>query len=148
MLPKVPFSKKKYDIMKKVNAIIERSSTGRYSIYMEDDTLPYLITGEGATLEEAKADFAQGYEDMKLHFAEEGKVFEEVEFSYCYDMASFLQHYAYAFTLTGLSRITGINQGQLSHYINGTSRPSRRTVEKIETAVHSFAASLYDVRFA
>lgn len=42
--------------MKKVNAIIERSSTGRYSIYMEDDTLPYLITGEGATLEEAKAD--------------------------------------------------------------------------------------------
>ena len=39
--------------MKKVNAIIERSSTGRYSIYMEDDTLPYLITGEGATLEEA-----------------------------------------------------------------------------------------------
>lgn len=68
---------------------------------------------------------------MKLHFAEEGKVFEEVEFSYCYDMASFLQHYAYAFTLTGLSRITGINQGQLSHYINGTSRPSRRTVEKL-----------------
>lgn len=134
--------------MKKVRAIIERSSTGRYSIYMDDDTLPYLVTSEGATLEEAKADFVRGYEDMKRHYADEGEPFEEVVFTYCYDMASFLQHYAYAFTLAGLSRITGVNQGQLSHYINGTSRPSRRTTEKIENGIRHFAASLSDVHFA
>ncbi len=134
--------------MKEVRAIIERSSSERYSIYMDDDSLPYLITGEGATLEEAKADFIEGYEDMKHLYAENGEAFEEVVFIYCYDMASFLQHYAYAFTLAGLSRITGINQGQLSHYINGTSRPNRRTTEKIENSIHKFAASLLDVRFA
>lgn len=43
--------------MKEVKAIIERSSEGRYSIYMDDDTLSYLITAEGATLDEAKKDF-------------------------------------------------------------------------------------------
>ena len=88
--------------MKEVKAIIERSSEGRYSIYMDDDTLSYLITAEGATLDEAKKDFIESYESVKEYSKSHNEAFEEVEFDFCYDMASFLQHYAYAFTLAGL----------------------------------------------
>lgn len=130
--------------MKRVKAVIERSSEGRYSIYMDDDTLSYLITAEGATLDEAKNDFMTYYNETKEYFKSHNEAFEEVEFDFCYDMASFLQHYAYAFTLAGLSRITGVNQGQLS---NGTSRPSARTIEKIENGISSFAQTLSGVHF-
>lgn len=140
-------NEKQEETMKEVKAIIERSSEGRYSIYMDDDTLSYLITAEGATLDEAKKDFIESYESVKEYSKSHNEAFEEVEFDFCYDMASFLQHYAYAFTLAGLSRITGVNQGQLSHYINGTSRPSARTIEKIENGISSIAQTLSGVHF-
>lgn len=134
--------------MKQVKAIIERSSEGRYSIYMDAPDMSYLVTAEGDSLEEAKREFMECYEDLRAYHLERGEAFEEVSFSFSYDMASFLQHYAYAFTLAGLSRITGVNQGQLSHYINGTSRPSARTIDKIESGISDFAKSLSGVHFA
>ena len=53
--------------MKKVNAIIERAKDGNFSIYSEADPneLGYLLTGTGATVEEAKRYFEGGYSDMK-----------------------------------------------------------------------------------
>lgn len=133
--------------MRKVNAIIERASDGNYSIYSDADDLNYLITGTGATVEEAKKCFEGGYEDMRRYYAKEGKPFTEVEMVYQYDMASFLDYYTKAFSLAGLSRITGVNQGQLSHYVTGRRVPSARTKEKMQRAIHAFAADLNAVRF-
>jgi len=133
--------------MRKVNAIIERASDGNYSIYSDADDLSYVITGTGKTVEEAKKCFEDGYEDMRRYYAEEHKPFTEVEMVYQYDMASFLAYYTKAFSLAGLSRITGINQGQLSHYVTGHRVPSARTKEKMQKAIHAFAADLNAVRF-
>ncbi len=134
--------------MKKVKAVIERASDGKFSIYMDADEMNYLITGTGNTVQEAKKVFEEGYEDMKRHYMEEGKAFEEVEFDYQYDIASFLQQYAYAFSLAGLERITGINQKQLGHYISGYRHPSEKTVRKIEDSIHKFSQELSSVHFA
>lgn len=133
--------------MKKVKAIIERANDGNYSVYMDDDNLSYLITGTGVTAEQAIESFKENYEDMKRYYAEKGKDFEEVEFDYQYDMASFLSYYSKAFSLAGLSRITGINQGQLSHYVTGHRVPSARTKEKIQQSIKAFAMDLSQVNF-
>lgn len=133
--------------MRKVNAIIERADDGTYSIYSDADNLSYLITGTGETVEEAKQNFEDGYSDMRRYYSEEGKPFTEVEMVYQYDMASFLNYYTRAFSLAGLSRITGINQGQLSHYITGRRTPSARTKEKMQKSIHAFAEDLNSVRF-
>lgn len=133
--------------MRKVNAIIERASDGSYSIYSDADDLTYLITGTGKTAAEAKKFFEGGYEDMRRYYQKIGKKFIEVEMVYKYDMASFLSYYASSFTLAGLSRITGINQGQLSHYVTGRSVPTRKTVQKMEDAIHAFADDLKSVQF-
>lgn len=133
--------------MKQVKAIIERASDGSYSVYMDAD-MDYLVTGTGKTAEEAIRCFKDGYEDTKRFYAEEGLAFEEVEFAYKYDMASFLSFFSKAFSLAGLSRITGINQGQLSHYVTGRRTPSAKTVEKIQNSVHAFAKDLENVTFA
>lgn len=134
--------------MRKVNAIIERASDGTYSIYSDADDLGYLVTGTGQTVEEAKKFFEGGYSDIKKSYERHNEPFTEVEMVYQYDTAAFLANYTKAFTLAGLSRITGINQGQLSHYVTGHRVPSARTKEKIQKAIHDFASELLTVRLA
>lgn len=127
--------------------MIEQSSIG-YSVYIDDDSLNYGLLGEGKTVKEALEDFNLSYKEMKEYYEEIGKPFEEVEFDFYFDIASFLQKYAFAFTLAGLERITGVNQKQLGHYINGVSKPSKRTILKIETGLKNFSNELSAVRFA
>lgn len=133
---------------RKINAIIEKASDGSYSIYMDATDTDYLATGTGMTVAEAKKDFESAYEAIRKEYASEGKPFEEVEFNYIYDIPSFLQEYAYAFTLAGLERITGVNQKQLGHYISGFRKPSPRTAKKIQDGVRAFCNQLSTIHFA
>lgn len=131
----------------KVTVILERGKDGRYSAYIATENVPFGVIGEGKTVAEAIADFKNSVDEMREYHQACGKDFSEWAFEFKYDTASFLQQYAYAFTLAGLSRITGINQHQLSHYINGVRKPSAATVEKIERRLHEFAEDLAAVRF-
>lgn len=133
--------------MKTVKVFIEKG-VDEYSAYMDDTPLSYSCIGTGSTVEETIADFRKGYEEMRDYYASVGKEFEEVDFEFRYDIPSFLQEYAYAFTLAGLERITGVNQKQLGHYISGYRKPSEKTVRKIEDGIHRFSEHLRAVRFA
>ena len=133
--------------MKKVKVFIEMSEYG-YSAYMDDTPLDYSCIGEGKTVEETVADFSTAYAEMRDHYQQEGKKFEEVQLSFYYDIASFLQEFIKAFSLAGLERITGVNQTQLGHYLHGRSKPSRKTIQRIEKGVHDFAKDLSAIRFA
>jgi len=133
--------------MKKVKVYIEKSEYG-YSAYMDDTVLDYSCIGEGKTVEETVSDFKKAYAEMRAHFAKEGKRFEEVNFEFFYDTASFLQEYAPAFSLAGLERITGVNQTMLGHYLHGRRKPSKKTVERIEKGVYNFARELSALHFA
>ena len=129
-------------------AVIERGEDGTYSVYIAEEDCPFGCIGTGKSADEAKADFNAAVKDIRAVYEEEGKEFPEVKFAFSYDMPSFLSYYSKAFTLAGLSRITGINQGQLSHYVTGRRRPSAATVKKMEESIHAFAKDLSTVRFA
>ena len=131
----------------KVTAIIERGQDGRYSVYMEQKKYPYGIIGTGASVKEAKEDFEAGYKEMKQYVESLGDRFEEAELSFKYDIPSFLQDFAFAFSLAGLERITGVNQKQLGHYISGYRKPSGKTIRKIEEGIHAFSSQLAAVHF-
>jgi predicted RNase H-like HicB family nuclease len=136
--------------MEKVKAFIERGNDGSFSVYvdLENKTLNYGIFGEGDTVKEAVEDFMSAYETMKEFHKEQEKYFVEAEFEIRYDMASFLNYYSGKLSLVGLEKITGINQRQLSHYVNGTNRPSRQTIRKINNSLHGFANELSQVHFS
>lgn len=131
----------------KVVVIIERGADGTYGAYIANDNMPFGAIGDGNTVAEAIEDFNNSIEEMRELYLEEGKEFPNLEFEYRYDTASFLQMYAYAFTLAGLERITGIHQKQLSHYINGLKKPRKRTIEQIEERLHTFANEISAIRF-
>jgi len=132
----------------KVKAFIERGNDGSYGVYvdLEDSTLNYGIIGEGKTSKEAADDFYNSYKEMKELYASENKHFEEAEFEFKYDTASFLSYYSNVLSLAGLGRLTGIAQGQLSHYVTGKRKPSPKTVQKIEKSLHEFAAEIAQVQ--
>ena len=133
--------------MKKVKIYIEKG-TDEFSACMDDSSLSYSCIGTGKTVAEAVEDFKDAYEEMRTYYASIGKKFEEIEMEFRYDVPSFLQEFAYAFSLSSLERITGINQKQLGHYISGYRKPSRKTILKIEAGIQRFGEHLASVRFA
>jgi hypothetical protein len=85
---------------------------------------------------------------MCKSYKKQGKVFIEANFVFEFDMASFLNYYSKTLSLAGLSRITGINQQQLSHYATGHKRPRPVTVHKIEYSLQNLSKDLSQVRFS
>ena len=108
----------------------------------DDNNLHFNAIGEGESAKEAHDDFLAVVDAFRVDFPEE---VDALEFVFAYDLASFLAYYSGKLTLAGLSRITGVAQGQLSHYITGRRNPSKRTIEKIDKALQSFAAELSQV---
>ena len=131
----------------KVDVIIEQNSKGRYSAYIDDDRVTFGILGEGKTVEETMEDFKIGYQEMEETYQSVGREIPKLEFVFKYDTASFLSSYSKVLSLAGLSRLTGLNQGQLSHYVNGRKRPTHQTVKKIKESVHAFGRDLCQVDF-
>ena len=122
-------------------AHIECNNTGFYTVYCEQE-LPFGIFGEGFSAEEAKKDFLELFDAMSEdHFERTGEKVE-AEFTFVYDASAFLQHYKGILTLSGMSRMTGINKAQLSQYVCGKRHPSPRTQEKIKRSVQKFAEEL------
>jgi len=134
--------------MNNIRALIERGNDGSYGIYIDlkEESLEYTVIGEGKTVHEAIDDFNGCYQDVKNCHKINNIPFTDAQFSFQYDTASFLAYYSKFLTLAGLQRLTGINQGLLSHYINGRKKPRRRTVEKIEKSVIDFGKELSFVR--
>ncbi len=135
--------------MNKVKAFIERGNDGTYGVYvdLDDNTLNYGIHGDGNTVEEAIKDFNLSYQDMKEIYKKDGRNFVEAEFVFSYDLTSFLEYYSKMFTYASLERLTGVNQRQLSQYVQGYRKPSKKTTQKIETSLHKFANELQQVQF-
>jgi len=131
----------------KVIALIERNNTGLYSVYLKDDSFSFGLNGQGKTVEEAKMEMLEAYEELKTMYFEEGKSVPSLEFIYKYDMASFLETYSGILSLAGLERITGVNQGQLSHYMTGHRKPSKKTIIKIENSLHKLGKEISQLRF-
>ena len=66
----------------------------------------------------------------------------EYQLEYKFDVESLLSVYQKIFTKSALEHLTGINQGQLSHYACGRVRPRREQAMKIVKALHDLGDEL------
>lgn len=133
----------------KIEVTVEKGNDNTYTAFISgENSLPFGILGDGNSVKEAIDDFEKSFEEMKEYYAKVKKEFpKNVEFLYKYDLASFLSYYSKIISLSGLEKLTGVNQGQLSHYVTGRRKPSRKTVSKIEKELHNFAAEISQVEF-
>ena len=130
--------------MKTINAIIERADDGNYCVFCKDE----IFNGMGDTIEEAKEDMMKQMSFFKKTALEMGFKYpefldDEFEVKYKIDAASIMKYYVNkgVLTLSGLEKITGINQKQLWSYMNGT-KPRRAQQEKIESGLRNLRSDL------
>ena len=132
--------------MKQVKAFIVREKDGTFSIFVDDKApINYGLVGEGNTVEEAIAEWNRIYEEMKLSYAADNMPFVEAEFSFVYDVASFLAYYGGLLSFKGLAKLTGISAAQLSQYATGYRSPSPKTTAKIQDGIRLLAKDLSQV---
>jgi hypothetical protein len=91
-----------------------------------------------------------------LNFHIEGLYEEEREswmdskytFEYVFqDIPSFVEAYHGLLNQSSLARISGINTGQIRQYTSGKKRPTRRTLQRIESGLKRYAVELQSVSF-
>jgi len=132
--------------MKKIEAIVERSSDGTYSVYCVNE----MFSGMGDCAEDAKKDMVSQMEFFKKTTIEEGLPYpkflnEAFEIVYKFDVESLLEYYSGILSLSGMEKITGIHQKQLWNYLHGKSKPRKAQIEKIETGLHNLGNELMSV---
>lgn len=132
--------------MIQVKAYVAREHNGTYSIFVDDDApINYGLVGEGKTVEEAIDEWNRMYKEMKDSYAKDGMPFVDAQFSFVYDVPSFLTYYGGLLTFKGLSKLTGVSAAQLSQYAIGYRNPSPRTTVKIQEGLRKFARELSQV---
>jgi predicted RNase H-like HicB family nuclease len=103
------------------------------------------------TVSNLKKDLSDG-----LNFHIEGLYEEEREpwmnseytFEYVFqDIPSFVEAYDGVLNQSSLARISGINAGQMRQYASGVKHPTKRTLQRIETGLKSYAVELQSVSF-
>ncbi len=126
--------------MKSIKITIERSEDSFWAYATNEP----LIVGGGPTIDACKQDVLDCIDTLRELNAKNKPDFLKDEYALVYqiDTQSFLEHYGKVFSRAALSRLTGINEKQLGHYIQGVHKPRKDKAEKIEKALHGLGREL------
>lgn len=130
--------------MGKIIIVIEKSSD-YYSAYSDNIDGIYAA---GASIDEVKKDVLEAIKKIRRNLPMQQippLLLGEYKIHWKFDVVSFLEYYSKFISLAGLEKITGINQRQLSHYLNGTSKPRKKQTERITDGIHNFANELLEM---
>ena len=125
-----------------IKIIIEKSKD-HFSAYAENIEGIY---GAGASIKEVKQSIEDAINIYKDYNDKIPAVLKkDYKLVFVFDTQSFLEYYGNIFTRAALSRLTGINEKQLGHYIQGLHKPRKDKAEKIEKALHGLGQELLSV---
>lgn len=131
----------------KTRAIIEKSESGGYGIYLPD--IPGYI-GLGETEDEAKGDLREAIdlvvEDCKARGIKDDVNGGNIEFEYSYDLSGFFKSFN-IFNVSALAKRIGVNSGLLRQYKSGEVYISEQRKKNIEDSIHKLGNELSLVKF-
>ncbi len=133
--------------METIKIIVEQATDGSYGAYAEKENLG--ITGAGDTLDEVKQSVNDCIESILLYFKDENIPQElkgEYKLVFVFNTQNLLDYYDKIFTRAALSRLTGINEKQLGHYIQGKHKPRKNKTQIIEKSLHKLGKELLSVQ--
>ena len=135
--------------MKKVDITINIAKDGFYSAYCNDH--PALF-GSGNSPESARQELEETLRLTKETGKDRAIIYpdwldEEYEFIVHWDVRTMLEYYSGIITPTALGRLSGIHPKQLWAYQHGISKPRKKQVAKIESALHKLGRELLNTVF-
>jgi len=103
------------------------------------------IYAAGPDVESVKADTLNAIEGIKRNLPEDRwpkQIKGEFEIEWKFDVSSFLEYYGKFLSLSGMERMTGIHQKQLSNYMHHRATPRQKQADRIIDGLHSFAREI------
>lgn len=126
---------------KKVILILEYGNGG-YSCYNDDPIGKYaVIDGDGATAEEAKADFMRALEECRQVSPEDKDINQDMEFTYKYDIQAFFKEFSFL-NATDIARRAGINPSLMRQYTSGVKKAGEKTYNKLNACLSNIKNDL------
>ena len=126
---------------KKVVLILEYGNGG-YSCYNDDPIGKYaVIDGDGATAEEAKADFMRALEECRQASPEDKGINQDMEFTYKYDIQAFFKEFSFL-NATDIARRAGINPSLMRQYTSGVKKAGEKTYNKLNACLSNIKNDL------
>lgn len=133
---------------KKAIIVIEKGQDGGYSVYPSDD-IESVIIGDGATVEEAKADFLNSFDEAVRFLKEDGlpvpEDMQDVEFEFRYDLSSLFNYFSFI-NVSKLARVLGINPSLMRQYKSGNAYISERQLNRIEEGIHQLGRQMMEIK--
>ena len=94
------------------------------------------IYAAGESVDAVKADTYAAIEAIKRNLPVDrwpNQIKGDFEIEWKFDVQSFLEYYSGFISLAGMEKMTGINQKQLSNYLNHRGVPRKKQTERIRT---------------
>ena len=133
--------------IKKVEAIIEKSTDGGYGIYIPEIPGVGVI---GDTEEDAKNNLLEVIDDIvdqcKKDDIKDQLNGGNLDISYRYDPSAFFKTFD-IFNVSSLARVIGIDSSLMRQYKTGKTYISEARKKQIETGIHQLANDLLQVKF-
>lgn len=126
---------------------IEKDSDGTFIAYNVDES-PYTLIGRGATVKEAKADFANSAQEVKASEEErEGAAAPILSATpvFKFDLSSLFDYYS-ILNVSAFARYIGINETLMRQYKKGNTYISDVQLQKIEDGLHRLGADFLGLR--
>ena len=129
--------------MKKVTIIVEQASDGSYWCRTAEDIAGIGLNSCGDTVEQAKQDLIDCYQEAKEDLEEQGKTMPAVEFVYKYDLQSFFNY----FSFLNVTKRAGINPSLMRQYSSGIKNAGEKTYERLAACLDGIKAELQAASF-
>jgi transcriptional regulator with XRE-family HTH domain len=133
--------------MKRLKVIVCKAGSG-VSAHVED--IDGFVIARN-TVYQLKKDLREG---LNFHidglYEEERMPWMDGEYTFEYvfqDIPSFIEAHNGILNQSSLARISGINTGQMRQYFSGVKRPTKRTLQRIESGLKRYAVELQSVSF-
>ncbi|RYU91169.1 XRE family transcriptional regulator [Mucilaginibacter terrigena] len=124
--------------MKKINLIVEKTSTG-FSAYAED--LPVFTTGKSMT--ELKSNILEATNLYQEEVGGDAISLNDINITL--DLPQFFDYFK-VINAKALSERVGMNQSLLAQYVGGQKKPSVKQVEKILLGIRELGKELTELQ--
>ncbi len=126
---------------------IEKDKDGTFIAYNVDES-PYTLIGRGATVKEAKEDFANSMQEVKE--SEEKREGTAAPIlgaapAFRFDLPSLFEYYS-MLNVSAFARYLGINETLMRQYKKGNTYISDVQLQKIEDGLHRLGADFLGLR--
>ena len=123
---------------------IEKDKDGTYIAYNVDES-PYTLIGHGATVKEAKADFANSMQESEEERKGAAAPILSAAPAFRFDLSSLFEYYS-MLNVSAFARYLGINETLMRQYKKGNTYISDLQLQKIEDGLHRLGADFLGLR--